>query len=249
MEPDPLLPPQEPAPGIETPPPREPFWWYSVVLTFIGMAVPCMLIAFVFLPWMAQMDAQKHPWQLVPEQVVFYSLLLGVLAAIFRFQYDRPLWRSLGWVPMRIPPAWPLVAGLLTAIAISLVGVLIQVPAKDNPMTKLLSSPGVAIPVAIFGVTMAPLMEELIFRGFLQPLLVRDIGAVGGIIAANIPFGILHFKEYGNSWRHVVVITLAGVAFGWMKQATGSTRASTLMHAAYNGLFFYALFGAKSISR
>src|SRR5262249_6983273 len=163
MEPDPLLPegeppPQEPAPVSETPPAREPFWWYSDVLTFIGMAVPCMLIAFVFLPWVAQMDAQKHPWQLGPARGGFYFLVPGVLAAIFRFQYDRPLWRSLGWVPMRIPPAWALVAGLLTAIAISLVGVLIQVPAKDNPMTKLLSSPGVAIPVAIFGVTMAPLM-------------------------------------------------------------------------------------------
>jgi membrane protease YdiL (CAAX protease family) len=41
----------------------------------------------------------------------------------------------------------------------------------------------------------------------------------------------------------VVLISLAGAAFGWMRQATGSTRASTIMHAAYNALFFAATIG------
>jgi membrane protease YdiL (CAAX protease family) len=55
-------------------------------------------------------------------------------------------------------------------------------------------------------------------------------------------FGLLHFPEYGNSWRHALLITAAGAAFGWMRHATGSTKASALMHAAYNALFFAALF-------
>ena len=65
----------------------------------------------------------------------------------------------------------------------------------------------------------------------------------GGILLAAIPFGLLHFPEYGNSWRHALLISGAGVAFGWMRQVTGSTKASTLMHAAYNALFFAALWG------
>ncbi len=236
----------DPAPPLPPlPPPREPFWGYLDVLTFIGMALPCMLIAFVLLPWIARLDVRVHPWQVVPEQLVFYALLLGVLAAMFRLQYGRPLWRSLGWVPMRIPPAAPIIAGVLTGIAVSLIGVLIQVPTTDNPMTKLLQSPGAVLPIAIFGVTVGPLVEELAFRGFLQPLFARNLGAPAAIVAANLPFGILHYAEYGNSWRHVVVITLAGVAFGAMRQWSGSTRASTLMHASYNALFFYALFGSK----
>jgi uncharacterized protein len=226
-------------------PPREPFWGYVDVLMFTGMLLPCFFLAFVLVPWAARLDAKAHPWQIVPEQLVFYALLLGVLAAMFRLQYDRPLWRSLGWVPMQVPPAWPLVAGVLTAIAVSLVGVLIRVPQTENPMTKLLDSPGAVIPIAIFGVTVAPMIEELLFRGFLQPLFARTLGAALGILAANIPFGVLHYAEYGNSWRHVVVITMAGVAFGCMRHWTGSTRASSLMHAAYNGLFFFALFNVK----
>ena len=74
---------------------------------------------------------------------------------------------------------------------------------------------------------------------------MRSFGALPGILAAAVPFGLLHYSEYGNSWKHVVLISLAGAAFGWMRHATGSTKASTLMHAAYNGFQFALLFAAK----
>jgi membrane protease YdiL (CAAX protease family) len=237
----------QPAPVTPEPPPpeRDPFWGYTDVLMFLGMLLPCFLIAFWLLPKVAGLDPLTHAWQIVPEQLVFYALLLAVLAACFRLQYDRPLLRSLAWVPMKVPPAWPFVAGMLTAIAVSLIGFLIQIPTTENPMTKLLQDPAAVIPIAVFGVTVAPVVEELLFRGFLQPLFRRNVGSAAAIVAANIPFGVLHYREYGNSWRHVVVIMFAGIAFGCMRQWTGSTRASSLMHAAYNGLFFYALFGVK----
>jgi membrane protease YdiL (CAAX protease family) len=60
-----------------------------------------------------------------------------------------------------------------------------------------------------------------------------------------IPFGLLHFSEYGNSWRHAVLISGAGAAFGWMRHRTKSTKASTLMHSAYNVLFFAALWASR----
>jgi membrane protease YdiL (CAAX protease family) len=58
---------------------------------------------------------------------------------------------------------------------------------------------------------------------------------------AAVPFGLLHLQQYGNSWRHVLLITLAGAAFGWMRYRTGSTKAAVIMHAAYNGVFFVLL--------
>lgn len=69
---------------------------------------------------------------------------------------------------------------------------------------------------------------------------MRSFGAVAGIALAALPFGLLHYQEYGNSWRHAVIVAAAGAAFGAMRHVTGSTRAAALMHAAYNGLFFVA---------
>jgi len=101
--------------------------------------------------------------------------------------------------------------------------------------------------IAIFGSIIAPVCEELVFRGFLQPLLVRSLGAVAGILATALPFGLLHYQEYGDSWRHVLLISLSGVAFGWMRQATGSTKAAAGLHASFNGFQFVALIAAKGL--
>src|SRR5262249_34158021 len=118
-------------------------------------------------------------------------------------------------------------------------------PSTENPMTELLKGRLSLILMAIFGITIGPLCEELAFRGFLQPLLMRSFGTVAGVVIAAIPFGLLHFQEYGNSWKHALLISLAGAAFGWMRAATGSTKAAALMHAAYNALFFFAFVSTK----
>jgi membrane protease YdiL (CAAX protease family) len=136
--------------------------------------------------------------------------------------------------------------GVGAAYAVSLLGALIRTPTTPNEITKLLDDPKSLILMAVFGITLAPLCEELAFRGFLQPLLVRSLGVVPGILAAALPFGLLHYREYGNSWRHAVIVAAAGAAFGWMRHRTGSTRASTIMHAAYNALFFAAVAGQKA---
>jgi len=51
----------------------------------------------------------------------------------------------------------------------------------------------------------------------------------------------MHLQEYGYSWRHGLLITMAGAGFGWMRQRTGSTKAAALMHATYNCVFFLLL--------
>jgi membrane protease YdiL (CAAX protease family) len=174
-------------------------------------------------------------------QSAIYGLLFGVLTMILRVQYGRPFWRSLGWIESGIPVMRIVLLGLGTAIALAMLATVIGTPTTDNPMTELLKDRVSVILIAVFGVTLAPLSEELLFRGFLQPLLVRSLGALPGILVVAVSFGMLHFQEYGNSWKHALVISLAGMAFGGMRYATGSTKASTIMHASYNALFFAGL--------
>jgi len=246
LPPDAGAPPPEPPPG---PPPRDPFWGYIDLLVFVGLAIPCMLLGLaavkVFL-WAFHLHPSVRTWELVPAQFAGYALLFIVLALLFRTQYDRPFWRSLGWTTPRLPVVWMIVAGMMSAIVVSTVGSMMRIQNQENPLTELMKDPKSLMLVAVFGITVGPLCEELAFRGLLQPLLVSSFGPVPGILLASVPFGLLHFQEYGNSWRHAVVISLAGAAFGWMRHATGSTKASTIMHAAYNALFFVALFSTKT---
>lgn len=237
-----------PPPAGEGPDAREPFWGYSDLFLFAGLAVPCMLLGWALVKAVMlvfHLHARVRVAELLPEQFVGYAFLFGALMLIFRIEYDRPFWRSLGWREARLPFPWIVIAGLAAALAVAYLSSLIRMPNTPNPMTELMNDRTSVILVAIFGVTAGPLCEELAFRGFLQPLAVRSLGAVPGVLAAAIPFGLLHYQEYGNSWRHVVLISAAGAAFGWMRHATGSTRASVIMHAAYNALFFAALLAQR----
>jgi membrane protease YdiL (CAAX protease family) len=230
---------------VAPPPPREPFWGYNDLLLFLGTA-PIALLLGAFLIKIVFAILRIKPAvsvvELLPQQLLGYLFLFGALAFVFRVWYSRPFWHSLGWRPMRLPFAVIIVAGMATGILVALGSGLIHMTDEPNPLTDLMKGQTALILMAIFGIAIAPVAEELAFRGFLQPLLVGTFGTVPGILMTALPFGLLHFQEYGNSWRHVLLICFAGAAFGVMRQLTGSTKASALMHASYNALFFIAAF-------
>jgi membrane protease YdiL (CAAX protease family) len=247
-----LLQPPEPLPSLSPPPlpERDPFWSYADLLIFAGLAIPCMLLGFGVVKaafWILHLHPAVKTWELLAQQFAGYGLLFGTLAALFRMQYDRPFWRSLGWVTPRLPFSSIATGGVGLAMAVLLLGALIRTPHTENPLTELLKDPTSLILIAIFGSVVAPVCEELVFRGFVQPLLVRSLGAVAGILATALPFGLLHFQEYGGSWRHVLLISVSGAAFGWMRQATGSTKAAAGMHSSYNAFQFVLLVMAKHL--
>src|ERR1019366_8877341 len=173
---------------------------------------------------------------------------LPVLDLRRRVSLLRPRAPFGGWLSgpgARMPFLWVVICGVATAYLVAILGQLIHTPTTKNTMTELMEDRVSLLLMTVFGVTLGPLCEELAFRGFLQPLLVRSLGAVPGIVLAAVPFGLLHYQEYGNSWRHAAIIAAAGAAFGWMRHATGSTKASTLMHASYNTLIFVATLSAR----
>jgi hypothetical protein len=232
------------------PPERDPFWTWTDLFLFIGLAVASSLVGGLLITAVAilgrvHITGKMGTPELLAAQATIYVLAFGSLALLFRIQYGRPFWRSLAWRAFRMPVVQVVLSGVATAYAVSFLGTLIRTPTTPNDITKLLEDPKSLILMAVFGITLAPVCEELAFRGFLQPLLVRSLGAVPGILAAALPFGLLHYREYGNSWRHAVIVAAAGAAFGWMRHRTGSTLASAIMHAAYNALFFVAVAGEK----
>ncbi len=239
---------------LEAPPPppaepeRDPFWGYPDLLFFAGLVIPSMLIGWAVVKagmFLFHIHAALRVSELLAEPFLGYGILFGGLLLMFRIEYARPFWRSLGWTRASIPFLWNVICGTGAAFAVAMMSFLIHTPNVSTPLTDMMQDRTSVILLATFGVTLGPLCEELAFRGFLQPLLVRSLGAVPGVLVAAIPFGLLHFQEYGNSWRHAVLIALAGASFGWMRQATGSTRAAAIMHASYNALFFFVLFAQR----
>jgi membrane protease YdiL (CAAX protease family) len=239
-------------PGFLPPPPApaepSPFWTYVDLLLIAFMTVPCMALGILVVRgvvWLLHQHPKLVVVELLPAQILGYVMIFTAIAVMFQAQYGQPFWRSLGWVPSGVPFAGIAISGVATAVGVAIAASLLKTPETSNPMTEMLQDRTSLLLLTFFGVAIAPVAEELAFRGFLQPLLVRSMGPVYGILGAAIPFGLLHFHEYGNSWRHAVVISLAGAGFGIMRQRTGSTRAAAAMHAAYNAFLFLALFASR----
>jgi membrane protease YdiL (CAAX protease family) len=239
-----IQPPLSAPEGLETvppPPQRYPFWTYLDLAFFIVLAVPSFLLAMLLVMavlWIFPPSAHTKVIGLLAAQFVGWGFWFTGLYGLLKMKYGRPFWRSLAW--QAPPEGWAsgAIRGFVLAMSVLLLAVLLRTPNTESPMKDLLGNPFSVMLIAIFGTTLGPVCEELAFRGFLLPLLTRSAGAAGGIVLTALPFALLHGSEYAWSWPHLVLIFVAGVAFGWMRWRSGSTAAAALMHATYNLTFF-----------
>jgi membrane protease YdiL (CAAX protease family) len=132
-----------------------------------------------------------------------------------------------------------LVTAVLAAIAAQLAG---AVPASPLPPT---GTPTGLVLHLLAGAVVAPIAEELLFRGFALTAWRRDVGDRVAIIRTTIVFVLAHLltvggDSFGNGAALAFVAGVARVpvalALGWLFVRTGSLWAPIGLHAAYNAI-------------
>lgn len=236
---------------MSQPQPRDPFWGYQDLALFAALAVPSLLFSFGLVQgvvWIGGYHPETKAPTLLAAQFLAYGLWFLALWGLLKLRYHRPFWASLGWTRPRSGLWWCVIGGPLLALLVARLGIVLQTPEIDMPIRNLLTDRMSVLLVGLFATTLGPMCEELAFRGFLLPLAARSLGRVAGVIVAALPFAILHGPQYAWSWRHVLLVTLAGVAFGWVRLRSRSTLAAALVHAGYNlTLFSGYLFLGKDL--
>jgi len=224
---------------------RESVFWGFSDLALFAAAFPASLVAAglltgtLFGAFHAPLAARAP--HLLAAQFLAYLFWFAFLWLLLRIRYRQPFWAALGWRGRLENASGHFLLGAVVAMAIGLLGVALHTPDLETPMKQLLSDRTSLVLVGIAAATLGPFCEESAFRGFIQPLLVRSFGPVPGIALTALPFSLLHGQQYSWSWRHILLITLAGSAFGWLRWRSGSTAAAALMHAGYNSTFFIAM--------
>jgi membrane protease YdiL (CAAX protease family) len=80
-------------------------------------------------------------------------------------------------------------------------------------------------------VIVAPLMEELLFRGLLLPGLERRHGAGPAVLVSALLFGLVHLDWSGSLYAFV-----AGLLLGALRLRVGSLWPCVTLHAAVNSV-------------
>lgn len=83
-------------------------------------------------------------------------------------------------------------------------------------------------------IVIAPIMEEILFRGILQDALMRKYGVFVGILIASAVFGIVHIIP-----QQVVNAFMIGIVLGYIYYRTGALLPVILIHCINNAISYF----------
>ncbi len=86
----------------------------------------------------------------------------------------------------------------------------------------------------------APIVEEVVFRGLLQPAIRAMAGPWAGILISGALFTMLHIprgpESGGATWLAIPTLAVLSLALGIARERTGRLGVPIVMHIAFNAL-------------
>jgi uncharacterized protein len=209
--------------------------------------------------------------------VIVPAMALAYLTVMF-FMYLRltqahhvKFWQGVSW-------RWPegnswlgfLLGGGVMAITLGLLSRFLPMP-KSLPVDRFFADPQSAYLMVLFGVAIAPLAEELLFRGFLYPVLDRWLqnlftrrqsvprdamgavrpsvispaakaGRILAIVITSAGFAMMHSDQLGKAWAPLLVLFVVGCVLTITRAVTKAVAPGVLIHVGYNSTLFGLLY-------
>lgn len=201
-------------------------------------------------------------------QLMAYSSLFGTAAILFFLRHNldkhgRARARLIGWRSSVDYTVWQCIGIIVLAF---LIARLIQLPygiwlagemapqtgeAGDGDTSS--SGPVQAQLVPLLGpigpvffiiliqtLLLAPIVEEVIWRGYVQTALVDRLGGLGGIMLTAALFATIHFN-----WLHWPILFIMALALGYVRRKTGALWPAMLLHGLNNWIFTAAMLAQR----
>ena len=174
-----------------------------------------------------------YSWSAFASGLVVYALWFGLVLAI---AIDRT-----NLLALRRPRSWgrALRLGIGVVVVVYVFEIFVSVlplpqsPSKEQGLTPTHWEPAhaaaFAANLALFTIV-APIVEELMFRGLGQSLL-RYLGRVPAILLVGAAFGVTH-----GLLEALVVLVPFGVALAYLRDRTDSVYPGMLVHASFNAV-------------
>ena len=121
-----------------------------------------------------------------------------------------------------------------------IMNLLIENQNGSNPLLEIvLNNNNYSSFILLFITTtfLAPLFEEVIFRGVLLPILSREFGIILGITISAFIFALAHL-----SISEMPPLFTLGIGLGITRLISGRLSSSVIMHSLWNGMTFLNLF-------
>jgi membrane protease YdiL (CAAX protease family) len=158
--------------------------------------------------------------------------VIGFLAVVVAVSpLGRAAFPALGLRPAN----WKyLVFGPLATLALSVA--VSQLGIEPQGMKQVIEFvPRQVVPSLLLLAVLAPIVEELVFRGLIYGWIAGRWNTMAGFIVSSLAFAAAHFEP-----AHVVLVLPLGLLFGWMRRRTDSLLPSLVSHILNNGFALLA---------
>jgi hypothetical protein len=240
-----------------------------MALMLLGMLVSWgavgILLHFHWLGLRSINDVQNDTRITIGTELLLYLVGLVVAIPVFRMVWHTRYFAGIHWhgaTALRL--RYRLVGTALLCNLVAMAGNILLPFPQHAPIDKLFGSAGDAWLLLLFGVTVAPFFEEMIFRGFLLPSVAtavdwgyermagrqprmpdadgNPVWSPAAMIVASLivsgPFALMHSAQVAQAWGPLLLLYCVSLILCTVRLVTRSLAASTLVHSTYNLMLF-----------
>ena len=190
----------------------------STMIPVRGLAIALGQIALAF--------ALVHPRRLAPGTAPPPGQTRAEALALVGLRPEARWKRALGWTGLVLAGVLIFRLGRLVAGLVPSTGVA--------PIEAALAAPSGSLAIGLIA-TLAPLAEEIFFRGFVYTALESRFGKNVAFGASWLLFAVAHLPQQWGAWGAFASVAIAGFAFTLIRRFTGSSLASGVAHVSHNG--------------
>jgi hypothetical protein len=220
-------------------PPHPPPWGILATIAWLLLAFLASLLvaSVIYSAW--QGDGSPRVLAYDGVVITFGALVsVPVQVAVLIFAARLRGWPPADYLALNIPKRGEIIFAALCVIALDLAfdGVLYVsgrelVPAFQAGAYQTAKDAGWLVLLMLAIVVVAPIGEEIAFRGFLFRGLVRPGREWVAIAVIALAWALLHIQY---DWLGMAQIFAAGLMLGWFRWASGSTSLAIFMHVLIN---------------
>jgi membrane protease YdiL (CAAX protease family) len=226
----------------------------QVVLMVLGEAPPTKNAGVITVP---------HPQLQLAVEAAAYLVTLMLSWLLFPLLWKRNFLDGIRWhwATARRQAAKLIALGLVLGGAMQLVTYFIT-PPKALPIDEFFLTSSSAWITTLFGVLVAPVFEEICFRGFLLPAFataydwvslprtpearlrwqtttnLTPISLIFSAVLTSILFAAMHAEQIAHIWAALLALFTISLLLTYVRVRTQSVAASAMVHAAYNSFVF-----------
>lgn len=189
-------------------------------------------------------DAARDPATTVAALAGQFVGFVGALVAVSRAKGRASLRLDFGWTVR-----WRDAGFVLLGLVVAVVSAQLLQPIADladyggqEVVSTFERSSGPAMVLYAAGVLIvAPVGEELVFRGILLRSLLRRVPAGPAVLIGGLVFGAAHVVGDPGSYPVLPVLVALGTLSGYLAVTSGSLSRSVFLHAGFNLLATIAI--------